>query len=95
MKNEILELIYQSIDEINYINQLQIEKKETTIIFGMESELDSLGLVNLIVSIESNVNEKFNKNFTLTDEKALSQKNSPFRSVSTLTEYIKTLLDEK
>jgi hypothetical protein len=27
MKNEILELIYQSIDEINNINQLQIEKE--------------------------------------------------------------------
>ncbi len=92
MKNDIINIIYESIDEINELNEINIDKAENSVLYGMESELDSLGLVNLIVTIESKVNNKFNKSFSLTDEKALSQKNSPFKNVTTLTNYISQLI---
>jgi D-alanine--poly(phosphoribitol) ligase subunit 2 len=95
MKKDVLSLIYESLDELNTVHNLRLEKKLSTIIFGPESELDSLGLVNFIVEIESRFNEKYGTTFSLTDEKALSQKNSPFRTVESLTDYLISLHNEK
>ena len=64
-------------------------------LFGGGSDLDSLGLVNLIVCIEENINTEFNMSVSIADEKAMSQKHSPFRSVDTLADYLFALLNEK
>ena len=66
-----------------------------TVIFGKASHLDSLGLVNLIVSLEEAVNDEFNLEIILADERAMSLESSPFRTVSTLADYILLLLREK
>lgn len=95
MKDKIVGLIYSSIDEINLQNgpDRQLSKTESTVIFGRDSILDSLGLVNLIVSLEELVNDELNVEITLADERAMSQESSPFRTVSTLAEYIINLLE--
>jgi acyl carrier protein len=95
MKEEIIEIIFDSIDEVNQQNESQIPKDIKTKLFGSESDLDSLGLVNLIVSIEENINNKYNASITIADEKAMSQKHSPFRSVDVLAIYILDLLNNK
>ena len=96
MEKRILQSIYTSIDEIN--EQLdpadQLSKSEETIIFGSESKLDSLGLINLITSIEINIEDDFDVTITLADERALSQESTPFKSVKSLTNYINILLEE-
>jgi len=94
MRNKIIELIYTSIDELNEQNEAdsQLTKTESTIIFGKDSNIDSLGLVNLIVSLEQYVNDEFNVEISLADERAMSQENSPFSTVSTLASYIEELL---
>lgn len=94
-KNEIINLIYESIDEINEQNEISISKEPSARLFGKESDLDSLGLVNLIVSIEESVNESFDTSISIADEKAMSQKHSPFRTVDTLAEYIVLLINEE
>lgn len=93
-KSEILSIIYASIDEINEINELKIMKDPSTRLFGAGSDLDSLGLVNFIVSVEGNINNKFNTTISIADDRAMSQKNSPFRNIDTLSDYIMTLLNE-
>jgi len=91
---KIFEAIYIAIDEVN--EQLpkggQIEKTSDTPLFGSEGMLDSLGLVNLIVAIEQQVEEQLDAVVTLADEKAVSQRNSPFRTVGTLATYIEAQL---
>ena len=57
--------------------------------------MDSLGLVNLIVSVEQNIEDDFDVSITIADERAMSQKHSPFRTVGTLADYIEILLKEK
>jgi len=94
-KSEIIEVIFESIEEINQQNGTQIDKNPNTKLFGRECELDSLGLVNLIVSIEENINNEYNSSITIADEKAMSQKHSPFRTVDTLADYVTELLNEK
>ena len=68
--------------------------KKTAKLLGPESSVDSLGVVNLLVTLEQNIEDEFNVNITIADEKAMSQKHSPFRSVGTLIEYIQLLLNE-
>ena len=94
-KNQITKVIFDSIEEINQQNGTKIVKDPNTKLFGRECELDSLGLVNLIVSIEENINNEYNASITIADEKAMSQKHSPFRTVDTLADYVTELLNEK
>ncbi|MHB8901027.1 MAG: acyl carrier protein [Thermoguttaceae bacterium] len=65
-----------------------------TVLFGRGSRLDSLGLVNLIVAVESSLADRLEVDITLADEKAMSQASSPFRTVGTLVDYIVCRLEE-
>ena len=89
-KQKILEIIYDAVDELNeqMPKKKKIQKKPDTVFFGKKGSLDSLGLVNLIVSIESLIDENLGKTITIADEKAMSQNNSPFRSIDSLANYV-------
>jgi len=95
MQEQIESIIYKAIDEINEISNLNIKKNIDAELYGKNSNLDSLGLVNLIVGVEEGINNTFNVNISLADEKAMSQKNSPFRNVSSLTAYIQFMLEQE
>ena len=45
-----------------------------------------------MVSLEQTINEKYNKEITVANEKAMSRKNSPFKTVESLAKYIEELL---
>ena len=59
----------------------------TTVLFGREGYLDSLGLVSLVVSTEQALQDELNLTVSLADDKALSQRQSPFRTVGSLADY--------
>ena len=58
-----------------------------TVLFGLNSDLDSLSLVSVVVDIESSLSS-IGLNISLTDERAMSQAVLPFSTVTTLKEYI-------
>lgn len=96
MRANIIELIRQAAEETNEQFAVQISKKGAeTILFGRKGKLDSIGLVNLVVAVETLIEEEFDVNLTIADERAMSQKHSPFRTVSTLADYIIMLLEEE
>ena len=96
-RNKILEGIYVAIDEVN--EQLpedqNLEKSLETVLLGSSGKLESVNLVNLLVAIEENIEEAFGIPISITDERAVSEKNSPFRTVETLCNFMLNLLDEK
>ncbi len=94
-RSGILNLIYAAIDEVNPMlpPDRQIEKTPETQLFGRGSKLDSLGLVNLVVATEARLGEA-GVAIALADERAMSQKQSPFRTVGTLCDYILALVQE-
>ena len=67
---------------------------EDTTLFGKESVLDSMGLVNVIIDIESRFLDE-NIEISLTSEKAMSRRESPFRTISTLAEFIEEQIAAK
>lgn len=60
-------------------------------VFGSGSPLDSLGLVGLLVDIEDAFRER-GVEVELSDARAMSQTQSPFRDVPALVGYIESLL---
>jgi acyl carrier protein len=97
MRNKIIEVIYRSINEINdqLDDQHRLVESTKTELMGSNGKLDSLGIINLIVIIEQNIEDEFDISITIADERAMSKKNSPFRTVGSLTNYIEILLEEK
>lgn len=97
MQEDIYKAIYAAIDVINQQMQSddKLKKSPETVLFGSESQLDSMDLINLIVGVEEKLREHLGENIALADDRALSQEVSPFTSVSTLSSYITLLLDEK
>ena len=59
-----------------------------TPLYGEGGALDSMALVNLIADVEESLSEKFNVSIALADEKAMSARNSPYRSVRSLTDAV-------
>jgi acyl carrier protein len=90
----IIAAIYRAVDWINgeLPPDRQLIKAPETRLLGSESALDSMHLVSLIVAIEREVEDGFGVALTLADERALSMKASPFRSIRSLADYIAILI---
>ncbi|MGZ3808016.1 MAG: hypothetical protein ACXVCE_08020, partial [Bacteriovorax sp.] len=97
IKKQIIEAVSAVIDNYNKQNPQQkpVTKTLETALYGSDSEIDSLGLINLVVAIEQQIEESFGQMITLADDRALSMEISPFSTISTLVEYIEFLLTEK
>ncbi len=63
-----------------------------TRLYGAGSDIDSLGLVGLLIELEERVSERYGVPVSLTDEHAMSQEHSPFRTVGSLAAYLDDLL---
>ncbi len=95
-RDGVIQIIFGAVEELNEqrSKEQQLEKSVDTVLFGKSGELDSLGLVNLIVLIEQKIEDKFSISLTIADERAMSQEKSPFRTIGTLADYISLLLNE-
>ena len=70
------------------------EITEETRLIGANAVLDSLGLVTAVLEIEQRLADEHDLVVVLADERAMSQKHSPFRSVGALTDYVLRLAAE-
>ena len=93
MQNDVLPLIIDSLLELKGQRiKLPSDLGSETLLFGQDGILDSLGLVSLVVAVEQGIEEKFGVSVSLADEKAMSQRNSPYRTVGSLAEYAGRLI---
>lgn len=91
---QVLKIILETVGEIGKDggNQALIDATEDTRLFGVN--LDSMGIVFLVTDLEDRISDELDVDLTLADERAMSQKTSPFRSVKTLLKYANTLIEE-
>lgn len=89
MREQVAKIVKDAVSDIN--EELQYESLENatddTVLFGGDDGIDSLSLVRLVVDIEQRIQEELNQQANLTDERAMSAKRSPYRSVGSLTEF--------
>lgn len=97
MNERVLQVLYRAVDRVN--EQLPedrpLAKSPQAVLFGKNGRLDSLGLVSFIVEVEQELEDEFGVGITLADERAMSQKNSPFLTLQTLEEYISLVLRDR
>ena len=84
------------LDALHMANQAREDDKQLTVspdapLFGDSGQLDSLGLVALIIDIEEALAEA-GYNVILTAERAMSRTQSPFKDVPSLVAYIEDCL---
>ena len=88
--------LLRAVDELN--QELPTDKKvplsPSTVLYGNKGRLDSLGLVNLVLMAERNIQQDFGCAITLADERALSEKKSPFQTINSMASYVARLLGE-
>lgn len=58
-----------------------------TPLLGRQGVVDSLGLVSVIVSVEQALADELDLTVSLADDRAFSQRSSPFRTVGSLAAY--------
>jgi len=94
--SELHQIVLEAVDEFNrgQIEAERIRSDSEVVLVGEGGQLDSMGLVTLIIAVEQKVQQQFGRAVALADEKAFSQKHSPFRTLDTLTAYIGARLAE-
>jgi acyl carrier protein len=65
-----------------------------TVLVGKDAVLDSLGVVSLIVEVEQQVETAHGISVTLANDRAMSQRNSPFRTIGVLTDHLLSTIAE-
>jgi len=94
-KKHIEQIIVEAVKAYFQEEEINTSVELNTALSGQETEIDSVGLVTLMVGIEEKVEDDFGVPIILADEKAMSQKHSPFRTVGSLLDYIAMFLEEK
>jgi hypothetical protein len=92
---ELINFIIKQLDEICIENEISIEGlDESTTLFGVESILDSLALVGLIVKLEEYIFEKTGKEIQIIeDTDIISDSESPFQNAKSLSDLVLTKLN--
>jgi len=90
MRDKVLGIVKTAIADLNEeLRYPELESlTEETGLHGGDGGIDSLSLVSLIVEIESMVGTELGEQVVLADEKAMSRRNSPYRNVGSLVDFI-------
>ncbi|GAC23527.1 hypothetical protein GMES_1228 [Paraglaciecola mesophila KMM 241] len=91
--DEIQSLVFAALELTNQSREddAQVPISPETALFGKQGHLDSMGLVALLIDIEDMLLDQ-DIQVSLSDERAMSAANSPFKNVSSLVEHIDKLL---
>lgn len=97
IRSQITEIIMTSLRERTKGENAEsrCEMSADTQLYGHNSYLDSLGLVQLLLDVEERVNDRYGVSIGVMDERAMSQTRSPFRTVDSLAAYLAGLVDEQ
>lgn len=91
-REETIQLICTVYKDLVPPEDLPAAVNETTRLFG--GALDSVGLVSLIVELEQQIADRGEASITIADDRAMSQKRSPFRTIGSLADYVQGLMME-
>lgn len=91
-REEVLALLREAVDTFNAVHgEKQLTFALETPLFGVDAPLDSLDLVMFLVEVEGRLADRFGMERPLSDDRAMSQQRSPFRTMASLSEYILSL----
>jgi len=89
-RKDAYEIVIASLNEVFVQTGMPAPESigEDTVLVGADPVLDSLGVVQLIVEVEQRVEQAHDISITLANDKAMSARNSPFRTVGVLADHV-------
>jgi acyl carrier protein len=95
-RSELIDIILERVKEQIADNPDTADSKvdENSVLYGENGLVDSLGLVSIVLDVEQNLNDQLGSEIVIADEKAMSQKVSPFRTPGRLADYVMSLINE-
>lgn len=95
-RDEILQAVFNAIDEVNALSpqEVRLKKSGDAPLFGPKGNLDSLGLINLMVATERELEGQSGIQVNIANEGAMSRPNEVFQTINTLVDYIDGLLNK-
>ena len=95
-RDQIVAAVYRAIDELNkqLPKGVHVEKSLDAPLYGKHGRLESIDVVTLIMEVEDQIQNELGISITIADDRAMSQQNSPFLTIQTLTDYVAELLTE-
>jgi acyl carrier protein len=73
---------------------VDLGRGDETPLYGDNGQLDSLGLVSLVVAVEHELQTRLGVRLTLVSDRAMSGRRSPFATVSSFADYVLAQLAE-
>jgi acyl carrier protein len=94
-QERIQQAVYRAVDELNkqLPKGISVNKSPDAVLYGKTGKLESIDVVTLIMEVEDQIKAEFGKSITIADDRAMSQENSPFLTVGSLTDYVAELLN--
>lgn len=92
-ESSVIQVIFDALEMLNHTREdnNQISISEHTELFGTQGNLDSMELVGILIDIEEAMQDE-GFSVSLSDDRAMSQTQSPFMNVRSLVDYIQTLI---
>ncbi|MBF0624639.1 MAG: hypothetical protein HQL82_07505 [Magnetococcales bacterium] len=86
----VRELVFESIDDVNLglDPDNRLTKDDSEPLFGPNSRLGSLGLVNLLLAVEERVEAGFGQPILITDNPTLFNSEGPLRSLGVFIDFV-------
>lgn len=88
-RDQLLEMVIECARQVADEQDLDLppDPSGDTSLMGKKATFDSVGLVSLVLAVEEAIQDRYDVAVTLADERALSERRSPFRSLGSLAEY--------
>ena len=92
-QDQAFRLVCESIDVVNrqLPSSRRLQKDPRTVIAGSGGSLDSLGLINFVITLEEKVSDAIGSPVQLLDESAMIDDQGPFRTVASLASFVAAL----
>jgi len=92
-RDQALQLVYDAIDAVNpqLPESRRLAKKPETVLVGPAGRLDSLGVINFLLTLEDRASEAVGAPVQLLDETSLITEHERFRTVDTLARHLEGL----
>ncbi len=90
LETRVDETLFKVVDEVNQLlpREAHLEKSMEESLTGPQAKIDSLGLINFILTSEKMVQEEFGKRIILTDGAALIKSDDITLTIGTVKNYI-------
>jgi acyl carrier protein len=95
-RNIVYDIVVESLKEVfeQTGTAPPAEITDDTVLVGNDAVIDSLGVVSLIVEVEQRLEGAHGVSVTLANDKAMSARSSPFRTVGVLTDHAGAMVQE-